>query len=180
MTLSVKSTPAEALAAIKSRLKNDSYWPSRLIAIESNIRSKKTVRIHVAIFVEPYLTFLLDGTKTVESRFSVNRCAPFQQAEEGDVILVKESGGGIVAICEIAAKWYYDLDQAAWAVIRQRFSAQLAIKDSRFWDTKKDACYASLFKVKNITSIDPLFFEKRDRRGWLILSYANQSQSLLL
>jgi len=179
MSLSVKSTASEALAALRTRLYPDPAWSERLADMEEKIRSQASVRIHLAVFVEPYLGFLLDGTKTVESRFSINRCAPFQRAETGDLILVKRSGGGVVAVCEIASKWYYELDHTAWGIIKQRFAAPLAIRDHAFWEQRKDACYASLFKVKHLKVIDPLPFEKRDRRGWVVLDAPRPRQSAL-
>ena len=179
MSLSVKSTVSEALAALRTRLQLDSLWAKRLSEMEARVRSRAGVRVHVAVFIEPYLGFLLDGTKTVESRFSINRCAPFRRAEEGDLILVKRSGGGVVAVCEIASLWYYELDPAAWGTIKQRFAAPLAIRDRSFWDERKNACYASLFKVRHLMAIEPLPFEKRDRRGWVVLGASKPKESSL-
>jgi hypothetical protein len=33
--------------------------------------------VHLAVFVELFLSSLLDGTKTIESRFGLRRSAPF-------------------------------------------------------------------------------------------------------
>jgi len=178
MILSVNSTVSEALTALRTRFSHDSFWSHRLAQVANKKTKPEGIRIHVAVFVEPYLGYLLDGTKTVESRFSINRCAPFGQAQEGDLILVKRSGGGVVAVCEIASKWYYELDRSAWAVIKERFAAPLAIRDPSFWEARKDACYASLFKVRHLRAIDPLPFEKRDRRGWVVLR-SDSGQRLL-
>ena len=46
--------------------------------------------VHLAILLEPYLQYILDGTKTVESRFSKNRIAPYNMVEPGDVVLLKK------------------------------------------------------------------------------------------
>jgi hypothetical protein len=176
MTLSTRSPVSEVLAALRTRFKSDSFWSAHITELETRHRSSAAARIHVAVFVEPYLSFLLDGTKTVESRFSVNRCAPFQRAAEGDLILVKRSGGGIVAVCEIASKWYYELDHSAWSIIKERFAVPLAVRSRAFWDERENACYASLFKVRHLRVIDPLPFEKRDRRGWVVLNSDNAAQ----
>lgn len=36
----------------------------------------KSKNIHLGVFSEPYLTYMLKGEKTIESRFSKNRIAP--------------------------------------------------------------------------------------------------------
>jgi hypothetical protein len=164
--LSSNSTAADAVALLRQRLEENSFWAERLAAIQ---RGKKDVRVHLAIFTEPYLQFVLDGTKTVESRFSINRCAPFQRADEGDIVLLKQSGGGVVGICQITCKWFYHLDDSAWQVIKQQFARPLAIQDGTFWKQKSRASYASLFKIDHVHRLEPLAVEKRDRRGWVIL-----------
>jgi ASC-1-like (ASCH) protein len=50
------------------------------------------------VFIEPYLQFILDGQKTVESRFSANRSAPYQQVGKGDVVLLKRTGGPVMGV----------------------------------------------------------------------------------
>ena len=39
----------------------------------------KNTQLHLGIFTEPYLTYMLDGKKTIESRFSKNKIAPYNQ-----------------------------------------------------------------------------------------------------
>src|SRR6202035_5734171 len=58
--------------------------------------------IHLAVFVEPYLTFVLEGKKTIDSRFSVNRHAPFEQVKNGDLLILKQSSGPICGVCSVS------------------------------------------------------------------------------
>lgn len=39
----------------------------------------KSTNIHLGIFSQPYLTYMLEGKKTVESRLSKNKIAPYNQ-----------------------------------------------------------------------------------------------------
>jgi hypothetical protein len=167
--LSTKSTSADAVAAIRTRLSDSPFWSQRLAAIE---KGTQQVRVHLAVFIEPYLEFVLDGTKTVESRFSINRCAPFERADEGDIVLLKRSGGGVIGICQITCKWFYNLDDSAWNVIKHEFAGPLAIRDRSFWKQKERASYASLFKIGHVQRVDALPVKKKDRRGWVILRTA--------
>src|SRR3954453_18143184 len=74
--------------------------------------------VHLAVFVEPFLSFLLEGRKTIESRFSVNRCPPYRSVQTGDLVFIKQSGGAIVAVAEVSNVWFYELDAKGLDVIR--------------------------------------------------------------
>jgi hypothetical protein len=78
--------------------------------IQENILSNG---IHLAVFVEPYLSFVLEGKKTVESRFSLNRHAPYEQVRDGDLLVLKKSGGPICGVCRVSNVWYYRLDPSS-------------------------------------------------------------------
>lgn len=131
--------------------------------------------VHLAVFVEPYLGYVLDGSKTVESRFSVNRCAPFGKVRRGDIILLKRSGGGVVGIARVSVVWSYQLDEESWAGIRKRFAAALRAQDPDFWESKKGASYATLMRIDGVRSFRPVGWEKRDRRGWVVLQESDDS-----
>ena len=126
---------------------------------------------HLAVFVEPFLTYVLDGTKTVESRFSVNDAAPYRKVERGDVILIKSSGGPVVGIAEAAQATSYQIDAAGLDGIRARFGAALCIDGQGFWDAKRAACYATLVQLSRVSSTENIECEKRDKRGWVTLRY---------
>ena len=66
--------------------------------------------VHLAIFVEPYLELVLAGKKTIESRFSANRCPPYNAVKKGDLLLLKRSGGPVVGVATVGQVWSYDLD----------------------------------------------------------------------
>ena len=156
----------DTLKSLQDDVPYHSYWHSRLQeAIEG---AENIASIHLGIFVEPFLSFLLDGKKTVESRFSANRQAPFQMAQEDDILLVKASGGPIVGICRIAQAWFYHLDEESWADIKD-YSEMLCVQDPLFWEQKAHASYASLLSIDNVISVSPVPFPKRDRRGWMLL-----------
>lgn len=126
------------------------------------------VGIHIAVLVEPYLQFILDGTKTVESRFSRNGCAPFEQVASGDVVFLKRQSGPIVGACTMSDVWNYRLTPDTLADIRRRFGA--AIKpQSGFWEGRVDAAFATLMRVTNVHPLPEVNIPKRDRRGWVVL-----------
>lgn len=135
------------------------------------------VALHLAVFVEPYLSFILDGTKTVESRFSTRWIAPHGRISEGDVILLKATGKPIVGWCRAGTVWDYELDPTSWTEIRDRFAAPLRAQDG-FWESRQTAQFATLIKVEDVHPIAPISVDKRDRRGWVVL--ADRSEARLL
>jgi hypothetical protein len=84
-------------------------------------------------------------------------------------MLIKESGGPVVAIAEISAVWYYQLDPGAWEIIRTRFAKQLCVEDPEFWESKASSYFATLMQIGKVERLDPLACAKRDRRGWVVL-----------
>lgn len=143
-----------------------SAWEQRLKDIQTSGNPR---RLHLAVFVEPYLRYLVEGKKTVESRFSKNRCAPYGTIQPRDILVIKESGGPAIAVCEVAAVWFYNLAPESWDEIRRRFARQLCIDDSTFWSNKATALFATLMQVENVQRIDPIVVPKKDRRGWVVL-----------
>src|SRR5215210_2794220 len=87
---------------IRRVVADDGEWGSVLGAAGSELPS---CGIHLAVFVEPFLDYVLDGSKTVESRFSVNRCAPFGKVSPGDMVLLKRAGGPVVGIARVRTVW---------------------------------------------------------------------------
>lgn len=126
------------------------------------------VGIHLAIFSEPFLSLVLDGQKTVESRFSRNRCAPFGQVDTGDIILLKEVAGPICGLALAKRAWFYDLASEPLDRIRRRYGATICADDA-FWESRRGASYATLIELAQTAAIDPLRCAKRDRRGWVSL-----------
>lgn len=125
-------------------------------------------RLHVAVFVEPFLSDVLAGRKTVESRFTTRRTPPFSSVSIGDVILLKASGGPIVGVCRVDAVWYYRLTAKSWAEIRERFARAMCAEDPAFWDSRQNRSFATLIRLSDVVAVDPLTYPKHDRRGWVV------------
>jgi hypothetical protein len=154
---------------VAARLAQEPYWGDKL----APWREGKAVTFawHLAVFVEPFLTYVLDGTKKVESRFSVNDAAPYRKVERGDVILIKSSGGPVVGIAEAQEVTSYQIDAAALDEIRLKFGEALCVEDENFWIAKKSACYATLVQLSQVSGNVHIECEKRDKRGWVTLRY---------
>lgn len=119
------------------------------------------------MFVEPFLGAILDGRKTIESRFALHRCAPYQQVEPGDVILLKRSGGPVVGVARAGQPDYYQLRPGDLQQIRSEHAEELFALDDEFWESRAEKRYATLIGLEDTARIDDMPVEKRDRRGWV-------------
>lgn len=157
----------QLLSRVRRAVSEHPFWASYIDGIVAEQHSSQT--IHLAVFVEPYLQFILEGKKTVESRFSINLCPPHNRVRKGDVILLKKSGGAVVGVCQVTAVWFYELDPASWQTIRAEFSKALCADGSAFWKQKQGASFATLMKLTKVSRVPPVECDKRDRRGWVVL-----------
>ncbi len=70
-----KNQRREVLRRALDGLPENSPWRGRLKAILD--QADDGVGVHLAVFVEPYLSAVLDGRKTMESRFGLTRQPPY-------------------------------------------------------------------------------------------------------
>lgn len=131
-------------------------------------RPTSRIGIHLAILAEPFLSMVLSGEKSIESRFSRNRCAPYGEIGDGDIILLKEVSGPICGLALARRISCYDLRTEPIDRIRHRFGAGIGADDA-FWASRADALYATLIELDAPASIAPVGCDKRDRRGWVSL-----------
>lgn len=141
------------------------FW---LTYLSDAMRPTSRVGLHLAIFAEPFLAMVLSGEKTIESRFSRNRCAPYGEIGDGDIILLKEVAGPICGIALARRTWCYDLVTEPIDRIRDRFGVGIRA-DDEFWASRAEALYATLIELDAPASITPVSCDKRDRRGWVSL-----------
>lgn len=136
-------------------------------------------RLHLAVFVEPYLGWILDGSKTVESRFSAVRCAPWNAVNTGDIVLMKQMSGPVVGVFVISSVTSYTIASGVLDLIRELFGDAIRPEEEDFWDQRGHAKYATLMSIADQYHITPTPIPKRDRRGWVVLETESIQGSLL-
>jgi len=154
------------ISILQNSVRDHPFWERYLDGLSED---NSPYSIHLAVLVEPYLRFILEGRKTIESRFSLKRIAPFDRVKKGDVILLKRSSGPIVGLCLVQSGWFYRLDPSSWSEIRTKFAAALCAEDPSFWEIRGRASYATLMRIANVQELPAIEFPKRDRRGWVVL-----------
>ena len=136
----------------------------------ANVVNDDSLRsMHLAVFVEPYLSRVLSGAKTHESRFMKRRIAPYGVVSSGDLILLKEASGPVVGFCVATEVWQFDLEKTPLMSLRDRFEVGLAVEPS-FWATKATARYGTIIRLANVRRLAPRRVRKKDRRGWVTFS----------
>ncbi|MBK7534008.1 MAG: hypothetical protein IPI49_01290 [Myxococcales bacterium] len=165
-----------ALATIDRALNFDSFWAARCHQLRG--RAPKT-GVHLAVLVEPFLGYVLDGSKTIESRFAIRRLAPYGHVHAGDVVLLKAASGPVAGICAVEETWFFQLNCERVASIRKEFGKAMRADTPAFWEQRKAAAFASLMRVGKVRALPkPMACPKRDRRGWVVLRPGSQEHSL--
>ena len=156
------------LKKLNSDLNKDTEWK---IYIEKLNSDYPEIGIHLAVFSEPILTQLLKGKKTLESRMSTNRIPPFGKIKKDDIILVKKSGGAVVAVFVAGTvSSFTNLTPVKVKNLCIEYSEKLGIPiDDIFWKEKEQAKFATIIAVKHLKKIAPYVIDKRDRTAWVIL-----------
>lgn len=167
------TTPTLAPEVLRAAVQGDPFWEDQIRLVTAP--ADRPVALHLAILVNPYLQLVLDGQKTIESRFSINRRAPYAKVQQGDVVLFKQSGGPILGIGAVEESLFYQLTPETLQKIRTKFAQELCVDDPAFWANRASAAFATLLRLQHVRSISPITYTKRDQRAWVILqSRTNQ------
>ncbi len=131
---------------------------------------KKTVQHHLVILKAEYIEAILEGRKTIESRFTRTRRAYWRKILHGDKLFLKQSSGPVCATARvIKVKWYKDLTAKQTKELKGKHNKQILGADD-YWQNKSDCRYGVLVWLGEVKRIKPVRIEKRDWRAWVVLS----------
>lgn len=127
------------------------------------------VGMHIAILNQPYLNFILEGKKTIESRLSKHKIAPYEKVHPEDFLLLKESAGPIRGIAHVASVIYQsnltpEKIEKIFDIYNDRICANTA-----YINKKKESKYASLMFLDEIFPLPPMHLIKKDQRSWVTI-----------
>jgi ASC-1-like (ASCH) protein len=160
-------------------LKRELYKDSRWSAIAEKISEDSSVGVHLAIFNEPFLSLIFTGQKKIESRFSINMISPYRKVAEGDIIVLKESGGMIVGVFLAGNVMYFsNPDKKGFEKLKSEYGDLIGSNyDKDFWKKRQNTRYVTLIEVKKVKKLIPFASEKNDRLGWSVV-IKNESVNL--
>ena len=115
------------------------------------------------------IQYMISGTKTIESRITKNKCIPYGKVEKDDLVLLKQTGGPVLAVFSVNKVYSYETRFFSLDEIRKTYQKQLCIHDD-WWERKKDAGYATLLEIREIAALKPISLSLyKNRQSWIIL-----------
>ncbi|MCC7146360.1 MAG: ASCH domain-containing protein [Phycisphaeraceae bacterium] len=108
---------------------------------------------HVAILLPRYLSLILAGRKTIESRLTRSKRPPFGCVAAGDVIYFKRSGGPYQAKAVVErVRYFSNLTPAGVRQIHRQFGSLIG-GEPAYWQSKSTSRYATLIWLKNVQPV---------------------------
>ena len=125
---------------------------------------------HLVILKESYIKAILQGRKTIESRFYKTRKIPFDNIAAGDILFLKPVSG-LVSATAIACKvtQFSNLTAADMLNLKKKYNKYICADDS-YWQAKANSKYACLIHLASAKKIIPARINKKDRRAWVMLT----------
>jgi len=128
---------------------------------------------HIAIMHDGPLDALLDGRKTIESRWSVRRSAPYGRVHSGDTIYFKRSGGLVEAYAPVRDVVTFDNlnEVSAERVLRQHYQ-KLGASVASLRDYAQGKKYCTLIFLEKAHKTTPFAIDRAGfaaAAGWRCL-----------
>jgi len=133
---------------------------------------------HLAVMRQPFLDCVVDGRKTIESRLTRNRVAPFGLVAPGDAIVFKLAGGPLRGAAVVDA--VRSIGPVQWpvlaAAVREMYSELMMTDD--WLELKQGSHYGSFLRLATPIKLPSVTIAKTDRRPWVTLVDRRVSRSL--
>lgn len=131
---------------------------------------------HLAIMSWSVINAILNGKKTIETRFSKHKIAPFGQISVGDLVYMKAPGDEIIGQFRVKKVIFYgglekiDVGKIFEDFGQRIFSGQKE-EDEKYQKEKLESFYGTLIFIGQSERliVSPLKIKKRDQRGWVVL-----------
>jgi ASC-1-like (ASCH) protein len=120
---------------------------------------------HLAIMRQPYLQYIQDGKKTIESRATKVKCAPFGKVHKGDTVFFKQSGDQWVRLqARVVRVEYYT---SFIPLTMQHYKTEIGI-DEEYIMSKHDAKFLTLIWLDKIKELRQkcFSFHQKGRQAW--------------
>ena len=125
---------------------------------------------HIVILKQKYFDMILSGEKTIESRFSLNKSAPYGKVSIGDELLLKVTGGCVTATAKVKAVEYYeDLYPERINKIRVKYGKQIGSTKMSDWMDTMTKNFCTLIWIEDVKEIEPINVKRSCGAGWIII-----------
>ncbi len=123
---------------------------------------------HIAILRQPFYDMVLNGEKTIESRWSMNKIAPYKKVKVGDDILLKVTGEPVTARAKVKEVKYFELTPEIVEEIRVNYGKQIGTDKFEDWESTRQKKFCTLIWLKDVKRIQPLSVPRSNGAGWII------------
>ena len=131
---------------------------------------------HLAIFSPEAVKQILSGKKTIETRFSQKKIAPFGVVGKGDLVYMKPPGKDIVGRFTVKKVISIEgVDKEDFLEIQSKYGSLVSLGeqtlDKAFFDSRTSANYCTIIFIGNVEQFitSPIKIAKSDLRGWMVL-----------
>ena len=125
--------------------------------------------IHIAIMRQPFYDMVLSGEKTIESRRSKNKIAPYKKINSGDKILFKLTGKPATAMAKVEKVKFYELTPQIAEKIKVQFGKRIGTNKFEDWNKYANKNYCTLICLTQVQQIELTNVPKSHGAGWIIL-----------
>ncbi|MBE6124062.1 MAG: hypothetical protein E7184_00770 [Erysipelotrichaceae bacterium] len=113
---------------------------------------------------------VLNGTKTIESRWSMNKIVPFEKIKNDEIIYLKETGKDVSTIAKVDRVEFYCLTESKVKELVDVYGEKIGIDDKEaFYQKNKNKKYGTLIWLKDVKNIESFKVKKSYGSGWLII-----------
>lgn len=124
---------------------------------------------HIAILREPFFSMVLRGEKTIESRWAMNKCAPYNKVKAGDTIYLKRTVGPVTAVTTAKEVKQFLLTPEMVEEIRIKWGKAIGTDKFEDWQTTLNKKYCTLIWLTNLKIIEPMQVKRSNGAGWIVL-----------
>jgi len=118
---------------------------------------------HIAIMNKKWrlIPKILDGSKTIESRWYVNRIKPWDNVKSGDRIYFKDAGEPVTVRTKVSKVLQFEgLNKEKFEYIMDNYAKDIQILTWEYDEYYKSKKYCILVFLKDVESIEPFNISK--------------------
>lgn len=112
---------------------------------------------------------VLSGEKTIESRWSMKKVAPYDKVKVGDELLLKRTSHDVTATAIVKDVKYFDLTPQIADEIKAKWNKEIGIYKFENWNLYRNKRYCTLIWLEDVKQIEPLKVKRSNGSGWIVL-----------
>ena len=123
---------------------------------------------HIVILKEKYYNMIISGEKTIESRWSMNKCAPYKKVAVGDELLIKQMGKPVTLTAKVSNVMFFELTPKLVDELRVKYGKQIGTDKKEDWESALNKKYATLVWLKDVKEVDEIIVKRSNGAGWIV------------